>query len=136
MNGNNIKNKGNVSEEINNILCPLCLSKMLFKYINQNNKIFFCSNNKCLFPMNHINMDTFIFNINNDKLNEFISNIKKIVFDLSLSNDTNYEEKLRPVNKNELKIDSKNLDYSDIISNNDKQHFFDSFSESDNLKFE
>ena len=136
MNDNNIKNKGNVSEEINNILCPLCLSKMLFKYINQNNKIFFCSNNKCLFPMNHINMDKFIFNINNDKLNEFISNIKKIVFDLSLSNDTNYEEKLRPVNKNELKIDSKNLDYSDIISNNDKQHFFDSFSESDNLKFE
>ena len=136
MNGNNIKNKGNVSEEINTILCPVCLSKMFFKYINQNNKIFFCSNNKCLFPMNHINMDKFIFNINNDKLNEFISNIKKIVFDLSLSNDTNYEEKLRPVNKNELKIYSKNLDYSDIISNNDKQHFFDSFSESDNLKFE
>ena len=136
MNVNSFSDKIIDSEDINKIFCPLCLSRMLFKYINQNNKIFICSNNKCIFPMNHIDMEKFIFNINKDNLNEFIIKIKKIVFEMLLSSDTNYEEKNRAKNKGEFNINTDNLEYSDIISNNDKQHFFDSFSEGDNLKME
>ena len=136
MNVNRFNHKKNDNEDINNILCPLCFSKMLFKYINQNNKIFFCSNNKCIFPMNHIEMEKFIFHTNKDNINEFISKIKKIVFEMSLSNDTNYEERIRPKIKEEFKINIDNLVNSDIISNDDKQHFFDSFSESYNLNIE
>ena len=135
MNDNSF-NKVSDNEDINNILCPLCLSRMVFKYINKNNKIFFCSNNKCIFPMNHIDMEKFIFNINKDNISKFISKIKKIVFEMSLSNDTNYEERIKSNNKKEFKISTDNLDYSDIISNNDKQHFFDSFSENDNYKID
>ena len=135
MNDNSL-NKISDNEDINNILCPLCLSRMVFKYINKNNKIFFCSNNKCIFPMNHIDMEKFIFNINKDNISKFISKIKKIVFEMSLSNDTNYEERIKSNNKKEFKISTDNLDYSDIISNNDKQHFFDSFSENDNYKID
>ena len=122
-------------EEINNILCPLCSSRLIFKYINLNNKMIFCSNNKCLFPMDQIDMDKFIFQTKEDNLSEYIENIKKIIFEQSLSNVTNFEEKFKKVNKNELKIDTNNLDYSDILSSNDRQPFFDSFSDKDNFEF-
>ena len=128
--------KGNKKvEEINNILCPLCSSRLIFKYINLNNKMIFCSNNKCLFPMDQIDMDKFIFQTKEDNLSEYIENIKKIIFEQSLSNVTNFEEKFKKVNKNELKIDTNNLDYSDILSSNDRQPFFDSFSDKDNFEF-
>ena len=123
-------------EEINNILCPLCSSRLIFKYINQKKKIFLCSNAQCIFPMDQFDMDKFIIQTNEDNLNEFISNIKKIIFEQSLSNDTNFEENFKKSNKDEPKIDTKNLDYSDILSSNDRQPFFDSFSEKDNFDFE
>ena len=127
-----MKEKNDInSEEINKVLCPLCFSKLLFKYINQTKKIFLCSNNRCLFPMDHIDMDKFIFNIKEDNLIDFISNIKKIVIDKSFSNDTNFEEKIKKINQEDLKIDAKNIDYSDIILNNERHHFFDSFSENE-----
>ena len=122
-------------EEINNILCPLCSTRLIFKYINQKNKMFLCSNNKCMFPMDQIDMGKFIFQTNEDNLCEFILNIKKIIFDQSLSNDTNFEEKFKRLNKNELKIDTKNLDNSGILMSNDRLPFFDSFSEKDNFDF-
>ena len=127
--------KFNSNEEINNIICPLCDSRLLFRFINQNNKILFCSNKKCLFPMNIPEMDKFIIEINTGNLNEFILNIKKFIFEQSLSNDTNYEEKFKKIKKDDLNIENKNLDCSDILSNNEQQHFFDSYSENDNLNF-
>ena len=131
------KNKNsNIDEEINNLSCPLCYSRLLFKHINLNNKMIFCSNKKCLFPMNLSDMNKFIIEINTGKVSEFILNIKKLVFEQSLSNDTNCEEKFKKINKDELNGDSKNLDCSDILSNNEQHHFFDSFSENDNLQFE
>ena len=119
-------------EETISILCPLCSSRLIFKYINQNNKMLVCSNNKCLFPMEQIDMDKFIFQTKEDNLREFSANIKKIIFEQSLSNNTNFEEKFNIINKDELKMGEKNLDYSDILSSNDRQSFFDSFSEKDN----
>ena len=122
-------------EEMNNILCPLCSSRLIFKCINKNNKIFLCSNNKCLFPMDQIDMNKFIFHIKIDNLYDFIDNIKKLIFEQSLSNDTNNEDKFKKVNKDEFKIDTKNLDYSDILSSDGRQPFFDSFSDKDNFDF-
>ena len=67
-------------------------------------------------------MDKFIFDINKDKTNEFFLNIKKKIFEFSLSNNINFDEKIH--------IDTNNFDYSEIISYKDQ--FFDSFSENNN----
>ena len=130
----NIKNnkKINEIEEINNMLCPLCNSKLIFKFININNKMILCLNNECLFPMNNIDMDKYIFNIKKDDFNEFKSNIKKL-FEQILSNDSIYEQKIKKFNKEEFKLESKQSDLSEIISNYDKHPFFDSFSDNENL---
>ena len=126
------ENNSKKNEETNNILCPLCSSKLLFKYINTTNKMFLCSNNRCLFPMENSDMDKYIFNTKEHNLNEFMININKLVFEQSLSNDTHFEEIFKNVNKNEIKLDSKNLEDSDFLSLNN--HFYDSFSENDNIK--
>ena len=123
-----INNKENLDSNTN-LLCPLCSSKLSFKYINLNNKMLLCSNNKCIFPMNNIEMDKFIFNVKNNDLNEFFSDARKMLYDQSLSNETNFEDKLKKMNKNEL----QGMDYSEILSVNDKHHFFDSYSENEDL---
>ena len=130
----NIKTKKkNENEESINILCPLCSSRLTLKFINKNNKIFLCENRGCLFPMNQLEMDKFIFNINRDNLNEFILNINKLI-EKPIPNDTKYKEEIKNGNKEELKLDSKNSDFSDIMSNSEHP-FLDSFSENDNLRF-
>ena len=130
----NIKTKKKKeNEESINILCPLCSSRLTLKFINKNNKILLCENKECLFPMNQLEMDKFIFNINIDNSNEFILNINKLIEQL-ISNGTEYKEEIKKGNKEELKFDSKNSDFSDIMSNSEHP-FLDSFSENDNLRF-
>ena len=87
----NIQNKkNNELEESINILCPLCSSRLTLKYINKNNKILLCENRECLFPLNQIEMDKFIFNIITDRQNDFILNINKLI-DNQISKGINYE---------------------------------------------
>ena len=130
----NIKTKkNNKIEESIKMLCPLCSSRLTLKFINKNNKILLCENRGCLFPMNQLEMDKFIFNINRDNLNEFILNINKLIEQL-LSYGTKYKEEIKNGNKEELKLDSKNSDFSDIMSNS-ALPFLDSFSENDNIRF-
>ena len=51
----NIKTKkNNEIEESINMLCPLCSSRLILKFINKNNKILLCENRGCLFPMNQL----------------------------------------------------------------------------------
>ena len=126
------KRKKEMEESIN-MLCPLCSSRLTLKFINKNNKILLCENKECLFPMNQLEMDKFIFNINIDNSNEFILNINKLIEQL-ISNGTEYKEEIKKGNKEELKFDSKNSDFSDIMSNSEHP-FLDSFSENDNLRF-
>ena len=83
--------------------------------------------------MNQLEMDKFIFNINIDNPNEFIFNINKLIEQL-ISNGTEYKEEIKKGNKEELKLDSKNSDFSDVMSNSEHP-FLDSFSENDYLKF-
>ena len=131
----NIKNKkNNELEESINILCPLCSSRLTLKYINKNNKILLCENRECLFPLNQIEMDKFIFNISTDNPIDFFLIINKLI-ESQISNSTNYEEKIKKERKEELKLDSRNSDFSDIMSNSEVHPFLDSFSENDNLKF-
>ena len=130
----NIKTKKkNEMEESINIRCPLCSSRLTLKFINKNNKILLCENKGCLFPMNQLEMDKFIFNINIDNPNEFIFNINKLIEQL-ISNGTEYKEEIKKGNKEELKLDSKNSDFSDVMSNSEHP-FLDSYSENDYLKF-
>ena len=130
----NIKNKkNNELEESINTLCPLCSSRLNLKYINKNNKILLCENRGCLFPLNQLEMDKYIFNISTDNQNDFFLNIN-ILIEHQISKGTNYEEKIKKERKEELKLDSRNSDFSDIISNSDVHPFLDSFSENDNLK--
>ena len=129
----NIKTKKkNEMEESINMRCPLCSSRLTLKFINKNNKILLCENKGCLFPMNQLEMDKFIFNINIDNPNEFIFNINKLIEQL-ISNGTEYKEEIKKGNKEELKLDSKNSDFSDVMSNSEHP-FLDSFSEND-LRF-
>ena len=130
----NIKTKkNNEIEESINMLCPLCSSRLILKFINKNNKILLCENRGCLFPMNQLEMEKFIFNINTDNPNDFILKINKLIVQ-SISNGINYEEGIKKGNIDELKLDSKNSDFSDIMSNSEHP-FLDSFSENDNLRF-
>ena len=103
----------NVNEELNNISCPSCFSKFVFKSLNKNNQILSCSNLKCLFPLNNANMGKFIFDINKDNLNKFLLNLKNLVSEHSYISDTNMEEKLKKY-KNE-KIES----LKDVFSENE-----------------
>ena len=131
----NIQNKkNNELEESINILCPLCSSRLTLKYINKNNKILLCENRECLFPLNQIEMDKFIFNISTDSPIDFFLIINKLI-ESQISNSTNYEEKIKKERKEELKLDSRNSNFSDIMSNSEVHPFLDSFSENDNLKF-
>ena len=131
----NIKTKkNNELEESINLLCPLCSSRLTLKFINKNNKILLCENKECLFPLNQLEMDNFIFNINSDNPNEFILNINKLI-EQQISKGTNYEEKIKKERKEELKLGSRNSDFSDIMSNSEVHPFLDSFSENDNFKF-
>ncbi len=126
---NTILNK-NENLNSNDLLCPECASKLIFKHINLKNKMLFCSNKNCLFPMNSADMDNFIFNGNQTDLDEFFSNIKKIVFQQTLTNESNFEDKVKKINKDTL----QNLDYSDILSNTDKNNFLDFLSENEDIK--
>ena len=132
----NIKTKKNNEHEesINMLLCPLCSSRLTLKYINKNNKIILCENRGCLFPLNQLEIDKFIFNISTDNSNDFFLNINKLIEQL-ISNGTEYKEEIKKESKEELKLDSRNSDFSDIISNSEVHPFLDSFSENDNLKF-
>ena len=132
----NIKTKKNNEHEesINMLLCPLCSSRLTLKYINKNNKIILCEKRGCLFPLNQLEIDKFIFNISTDNSNDFFLNINKLI-EHPISNGTNYEDKIKKESKEELKLDSRNSDFSDIISNSEVHQFLDSFSENDNLKF-
>ncbi len=80
--------------------------------------------------MNSADMDKFIFNGNQTDLDEFFSNIKKIVFQQTLTNESNFEDKVKKINKDTL----QNLDYSDILSNTDKNNFLDFLSENEDIK--
>ena len=128
---NNMKLNNNENSDPNNISCPLCCSKLIFKYINPNTKMLFCSKKNCIFPMNSTEMDKFIFSGNKNEINGFFNSIKKLISDQTLSNDTNFEEKIKQSNKD----DSQHLDYSDINSINDKNNFFDSFNENEEFSF-
>ena len=111
----NIKTKNNNEiEDSIDMLCPLCSSRLTLKFINKNKKILLCENRGCLFPLNQIEMDKFIFNINTDNPNEFILNINKLV-EQPISNDNNYEDKIKKERKEELKLESRNSDFSDIM---------------------
>ena len=113
-------------EELNNIYCPLCFSKLIFKSINKNSQILACSNNDCLFPLDNANMNKFILNINNDNLTSFLSNLKSLVVDQSCSSDTNIEDKLKKYKNEKFENDvfSEFIDdrsFSNLLSQNDIQ---------------
>ena len=105
--------KKNENEELNNISCPICFSKLIFKSLNKNNQILACSNDECLFPLNNANMNKFIININDNNLKSFLINLKNLVLDQSYASDTNIEEKLK---KYKDEKDEKQKDgFSDIV---------------------
>ena len=105
--------KKNENEELNNISCPICFSKLIFKSLNKNNQILACSNYECLFPLNNANMNKFIININDDNLTSFLINLKNLVLDQSYASDTNIEEKLKKY-KDE-KVEPQKDGFSDIV---------------------
>ena len=105
--------KKNEIEELNNIFCPSCYSKLVFKSLNKNEQILTCANSQCLFPMNAENMNNFIFNIKKEDLTRFLSNLKNSVSEQSCISDTNIEEKLKKY-KNE-KIEEQNDEFSENI---------------------
>ena len=128
------KNKKLENEEMNNLFCPSCNSRLLFRCININTKIFLCSNDKCLFPMNNNDIDRFIFNVN-DKLKTFIFNVKRSIAEQSSSEGGNSELKKCAENKDEMDEGSKNSQYSFLSSNHDKHNLFESYSEEESLNF-
>ena len=103
--------KVNEMEELNNISCPLCFSKLIFKSINKISQILTCSNEECLFPLDNANMDKFILNINNDNLASFLSNLKSLVVEQSCGSDTNMEDKLKKYKNEKIEND----DFSDFV---------------------
>ena len=103
--------KKNEMEELNNISCPLCFSKLIFKSINKNSQILACSNEECLFPLDNANMDKFILKINNDNLTSFLSNLKSLVVEQSCGSDTNMEDKLKKYKNEKIEND----DFSDFV---------------------
>ena len=107
------KKKKNEIEELNNIFCPVCFSKLIFKSLNKNNQILSCSNEECLFPLDNANMNKFIINLNSDNLTSFFTNLKNLVIDQSYASDTNIEDKLKKY-KNE-KFESQRDEFSDIV---------------------
>ena len=106
-----VKKKEN--EELNNICCPTCFSKLVFKSLNKNEQLLACSNLNCLFPMNNENMNKFIFDIKRDELTHFLSNLKNSISEQSCISDTNIEEKLKRY-KND-KTDEKNDEFSENL---------------------
>ena len=112
-----VKKYGN--EEINNILCPSCFSKLVFKSLNKNEQILTCSNLNCLFPMNNENMNKFIIDIKKDDLTLFLSNLKNSITEQSCISDTNIEEKLKKYknDKSEEQNDEFSENLIDIQSN-------------------
>ena len=120
--------KKNEMEELNNISCPLCFSKLIFKSINKNSQILACSNEECLFPLDNANMDKFILNINNDNLASFLSNLKSLVVEKSCGSDTNMEDKLKKYKNEKIENDdfSDFVDvrsFSNLLSQNDIQSY-------------
>ena len=120
--------KKNEIEELNNISCPLCFSKLIFKSINKNSQILACSNEECLFPLDIANMDKFILNINNDNLASFLSNLKSLVVEKSCGSDTNMEDKLKKYKNEKIENDdfSDFVDvrsFSNLLSQNDIQSY-------------
>ena len=120
--------KKNEMEELNNISCPLCFSKLIFKSINKNNQILACSNEECLFPLDNANMDKFILKINNDNLTSFLSNLKSLVVEQSCGSDTNMEDKLKKYKNEKIENDdfSDFVDvrsFSNLLSQNDIQSY-------------
>ena len=120
--------KKNESEELNNVSCPICFSKLIFKSINKNNQILACSNEECLFPLDNANMSKFIININNDDLTSFMSNLKNILMDHSSASDTNMEDKLKKYKNEKFENDelSEIVDarsFSNLLSQNDIQSY-------------
>ena len=120
--------KKNEMEELNNISCPLCFSKLIFKSINKNSQILACSNEECLFPLDNANMDKFILKINNDNLTSFLSNLKSLVVEKSCESDTNMEDKLKKYKNEKIENDdfSDFVDvrsFSNLLSQNDIQSY-------------
>ena len=120
--------KKNEMEELNNISCPLCFSKLIFKSINKNSQILACSNEECLFPLDNANMDKFILKINNDNLTSFLSNLKSLVVEQSCGSDTNMEDKLKKYKNEKIENDdfSDFVDvksFSNLLSQNDIQSY-------------
>ena len=120
--------KKNEMEELNNISCPLCFSKLIFKSLNKNSQLLTCSNEECLFPLDNANMSKFIININNDDLTSFMSNLKNILMDHSSASDTNMEDKLKKYKNEKIENDdfSDFVDvrsFSNLLSQNDIQSY-------------
>ena len=105
--------KINGIEELNNIICPSCSSKLIFKSLNKNNQILSCSNEKCLFPMDSEHMSRYIMDIKNDDINSFIAKLKYPESELSFISDTNIEDKLKKYK--DIKIDSANDEISENL---------------------
>ena len=120
--------KKNEMEELNNISCPLCFSKLIFKSINKNSQLLTRSNEECLFPLDNANMNKFVLNINNDNLATFLSNLKSLVVDQSCGSDTNMEDKLKKYKNEKIENDdfSDFVDvrsFSNLLSQNDIQSY-------------
>ena len=111
--------KKNGYEELNNIFCPTCFSKLVFKSLNKNEQLLTCSNLSCLFPMNNENMNKFIFNIKRDDITHFLSDLKHSISEQSCISDTNIEEKLKKYknDKSEDQNDEFSENLIDIQSN-------------------
>ena len=105
--------KINGIEELNNIICPSCSSKLIFKSLNKTNQILSCSNEKCLFPMDSEHMSRYIMDIKKDDINSFIAKLKYPESELSFISDTNIEDKLKKYK--DIKIDSANDEISENL---------------------
>ena len=105
--------KINGIEELNNIICPSCSSKLIFKSLNKTNQILSCSNEKCLFPMDSEHMSRYIMDIKKDDINSFIAKLKYPESELSFISDTNIDDKLKKYK--DIKIDSANDEISENL---------------------
>ena len=105
--------KKNGNEDLNNIFCPSCFSKLVFKSLNKNEQLLACSNLDCLFPMNCENMNKYIFDVKRDDLTRFLYNLKNTISEQSCIADTNIEEKLKKYKSDEF--EDKNDEFSENL---------------------
>lgn len=97
---------------ITHLLCPLCHSSLTLKSINKVQFIIVCSGEKCLFPMNTLEMKNYIYNPMEMNKTIFLKKIKQNL-SYSASSSTDYSDNIKEFKeineKNNFSIDNKEI---------------------------